>query len=79
MFAWAMAKKLVRIGNRLGIFRDKALLHATGIDADTPSKVSTDGHVITLSPTPPKRKARLRKVLRRAHVEFGGAFRRLAK
>lgn len=75
-----MTKKLVRTGNSLAFILDKALLEATGIDADTPLEVSTDGQVIVLSPVrSAKRTAKLRKVMERAHQDFGGAFRRLAK
>jgi antitoxin MazE len=75
-----MTKKLVRTGNSLALVLDKALLEATGIDADTPIEVSTNGEVILLSPArSAKRRLKLKQVMDRAHQEFGGAFRRLAK
>ena len=75
-----MSKKLVRTGNSLALVLDKALLEATGIDADTALEVSTDGEVIVLSPArSAKRTAKLKKVMERAHQDFAGAFRRLAK
>jgi antitoxin component of MazEF toxin-antitoxin module len=75
-----MTKKLVRTGNSLALVLDKALLEATGIDADTPIEISTNGEVIVLSPArSAKRRLKLKKVMDRAHLEFGGAFRRLAK
>lgn len=75
-----MSKKLVRTGNSLALILDKALLDATGIDADTPLEISTDGQVIVLSPVrSAKRTAQLKKVMDRAHQDYAGAFRRLAK
>jgi antitoxin MazE len=73
-------KKLIRTGNSLAFVLDKALLEETGIDADTALEVSTDGQVIVLSPVrSAKRTAKLKRVMERAHSEYGGAFRRLAK
>ncbi len=73
-------KKLVRTGNSLAFVLDKALLEQTGIDADTQLEVSTDGQVIVLSPVrTAKRTTKLRKVMEKAHSEYAGAFRRLAK
>ena len=75
-----MPKKLIRTGNSLAFVLDKALLEETGIGPDTPLEVSTDGQVIVLSPVRgTKRTAKLRRVMERAHSEYAGAFRRLAK
>ncbi len=75
-----MIKKLTRTGNSLALVLDKALLEATGIDADTPLEVSTDGDVIVVSRVrADRRTAKLRRVMDDAHARFGGAFRRLAK
>ena len=75
-----MPKKLIRTGNSLAFVLDKALLEQTGIGPDTPLEVSTDGQVIVLSPVRgAKRTAKLKRVMERAHSEYGGAFRRLAK
>jgi antitoxin component of MazEF toxin-antitoxin module len=73
-------KKLVKTGNSLALVLDRALLDETGIDADTPLEVSTDGDVIVVSPVrSTKRTAKLKRIVERAHERYGGAFRRLAE
>lgn len=75
-----MTKTLTRTGNSLALVLDKALLEATGIDADTPLEVSTDGDVILVSPVRSrKRTARLRRILAELDEAHAGAFRRLAQ
>jgi antitoxin component of MazEF toxin-antitoxin module len=75
-----MTKTLTRTGNSLALVLDKALLEATGIDADTPLEVSTDGDVILVSPLrSKKRTARLKRILADLDTEHAGAFRRLAE
>jgi antitoxin MazE len=75
-----MTKKLTRTGNSLAIVLEKGLLERTGIDADTPLEVSTDGEVIVISPVrAAKRTAKLRHVMERAHARYAGAFKRLAE
>jgi antitoxin component of MazEF toxin-antitoxin module len=75
-----MNKKLTRTGNSLALVLDKGLLERTGIDADTPLEVSTDGEVIVISPVrAAKRTAKLRRVMERAHARYAGAFKRLAE
>jgi len=65
-----MIKKLTKTGNSLALVLDKSLLDQVGIDAATPLEVSTDGHVIVVSPVRARRRtARL----------YGGVFRRLAE
>ena len=41
-----MQKKLTHSGNSLALVLDRALLDQTGIDAETPLEISTDGEVI---------------------------------
>ncbi len=75
-----MVKKLTRTGNSLALVLDRPLLEATGIDAETPLEVSTDGDVIVISPQrEPERAARLRASVEEIHRRFGGVFRRLAE
>lgn len=75
-----MVKKLTRTGNSLALVLDRTLLERTGIDADTPIEVSTDGEVIVISPVrSAKRTAKLKRVMERAHERYAGAFRRLAE
>ena len=44
-----MIKKLVPIGNSLGIVIDKPILELLGMDRDTEIEVSTDGRKLTLA------------------------------
>ena len=75
-----MVKKLTKTGNSLALVLDKALLEQTGIDANTPLEVSTDGEVILISPVrSAKRTAKLKRVMERAHERYAGAFKRLAE
>jgi len=75
-----MTKKLTRTGNSLALVFERPILDATGIDADTPLEVSTDGDVIVISPVRSKRRtAKLKKVLDELHRKHAGAFRRLAE
>jgi len=75
-----MIKTLTRTGNSLALVIDKALLEATGITADSPLEVSTDGDVIVISPVRSKRRtARLRAILEDLDREHAGAFKRLAE
>ena len=75
-----MAKKLTRTGNSLALVLEKPILEATGIDAETPLEISTDGDVIIVSPLRSKRRtAKLKGILEELHREHAGAFRRLAE
>ncbi len=75
-----MIKTLTRTGNSLALVIDKALLEATGITADSPLEVSTDGDVIVISPVrSKKRTARIRAILEDLDREHAGAFKRLAE
>ena len=75
-----MVKTLTRTGNSLALVLDKAILQATGIDADTQLEVSTDGDVIVISPVrSAERTERLKTILEDLDREHAGAFRRLAE
>lgn len=75
-----MVKKLTKTGNSLALVLDRPLLEATGIDAETPLEVSTDGDVIVISPQREAgRAANLRSSVEEIHRRFGGVFRRLAE
>ena len=75
-----MIKKLTKTGNSLALVLDKPLLDQVGIDAATPLEVSTDGHVIVVSPVRARRRtARLTRLTAEAHRRYGGVFRRLAE
>jgi len=75
-----MIKKLTKTGNSLALVLDKPLLDQVGIDAATPLEVSTDGHVIVVSPVRARRRsARLKRLTAEAHRRYGGVFRQLAE
>jgi antitoxin MazE len=59
---------------------DRPLLEATGIDADTPLNISTNGDVIVISPVRGQSgQARFRAAVDAIHQDYAGVFRRLAK
>jgi antitoxin MazE len=75
-----MPKKLTRTGNSYAVVLERRTLEATGIGAETPLEVSTDGDVIVISPVrSKKRTAKLKKILQELDREHAGAFQRLAK
>ncbi len=75
-----MMKKLTKTGNSLALVLDKRLLALTRIDAQTPLEVSTDGHVIVISPVRKRARAtKLRQIAAEAHRTYGGVFKRLAE
>lgn len=75
-----MIKKLTKTGHSVAVVLDRPLLEATGIDADTPVEVSTDGDVIVITPQrDPDRAEKLRDGMEKIHRRFGGVFRRLAE
>lgn len=75
-----MVKRLTKTGNSLALVLDRPLLEATGIDAETPLEVSTDGDVILISPLrDPERAAKLRAGVESINRRYAGVFRRLAE
>lgn len=75
-----MIKKLTKTGNSVALVLDRPLLEATGIEADTPVEVSTDGDVIVITPQrDPERAEKLRTGMEEIHRRFSGVFRRLAE
>ena len=75
-----MVKRLTKTGNSLALVLDRPLLEATGIDAETPLDISTDGDVILISPVrDPERAAKLRAGVESINRRYAGVFRRLAE
>ena len=73
-------KRLTKTGNSLALVLDKPLLDRVQIDANTPLEVSTDGDVIVISPVRGRRRtARLKRIVEKAHRQYGGVFRQLAE
>lgn len=75
-----MQKRLIKIGNSLGIVLDRPLLEQLGVDADTELEVSSDGSVILIAPVrSKKRDAKLKRVTDRVFETYAGAFKKLAE
>jgi antitoxin component of MazEF toxin-antitoxin module len=73
-------KSLTRTGNSVALVLDKQLLKAANLDPDDQVEVSTNGHVIVISPVRTKREIeRFERGQELMHAKFAGAFRRLAK
>ena len=74
-----MRKKLVKTGNSLALILDREFLRAALVGPGTALEVSTDGEVIVISPVRRQgRASRLRAIVREAHRDYGGVFKRLA-
>jgi len=75
-----MRKRLTKTGNSLALVLDRPLLEATGLDADTPVEVSTNGDVIVVTPVRAKKRTRkLGEALDKINARYAGVFRRLAE
>ena len=75
-----MRKRLTKTGNSLALVLDRPLLEATGIGADTPVEVSSNGDVIVVTPVRVKKRARkLGAALEEIHARYAGVFKRLAE
>ena len=75
-----MTKRLTRSGNSLALVIDRPLLEALDIDAETELELSTDGDVLVVTPVRArKRQAKVGELVREAHEQYGGVFKRLAE
>jgi antitoxin component of MazEF toxin-antitoxin module len=75
-----MRKRLTRTGNSLALVFERALLEATGIDAETTLEISTNGDVIVVTPVRPKKRAAgLQAALEEINERYAGVFKRLAE
>lgn len=74
-----MIKKMTRHGNSLALVIDKPVLELLAIDADTPLEISTDGHMLMVSPVRNrKRRKEFEQALAKTNRRYGGALKRLA-
>jgi len=67
-----LIKKLIPIGNSLGLIIEKPILELLDINKDTPLEVKTDGEALIIRPQRTSKAARLRKAADRmmeAHDE----------
>jgi antitoxin MazE len=75
----AMIKKLITIGNSLGLIIERPILELLDIDKDTPLEVRTDGEVLIISPQRRSRSARLKATAERVMDAHDETMRKLAK
>jgi antitoxin MazE len=75
-----MRRHLTKLGTRLALVLDQALLKTTGITASTALDISTDGDVIVITPVRPRRRAaELASALDAINSRYAEAFKRLAE
>ena len=74
-----MQKKLIVVGNSLGLIIDKPVLELLRIDKDTPLDVSTDGDALIVRPLRDARAERVRAVALSVSERHAAAFEKLAK
>jgi antitoxin component of MazEF toxin-antitoxin module len=75
-----MSKRLTRTGNSLALILDRPILEATGIDAETPLEVSSDGDVIVITPVrDSERITQFKAGVEKMNARYAGVFRRLAE
>ncbi len=74
-----MRKRLTKHGNSLALVIDRGVLDLLKIKASTPLDVSTDGHVLIVSPVRgTKRRAQLEEALAWTNQKYGRMLKRLA-
>ena len=74
-----MIKTLTRHGNSMAIVIEKPILELLKITPDTPLDISTDGHILTITPVLNQRKAKIQKALGEVHKEYGKTLKNLAR
>lgn len=74
-----MHKRLIQIGNSLGLVIEKPILDLLIIDRETEIEVRTDGIGLIIRPIEKGRSARLQKAAKRVMDSHDEAFRKLAK
>ena len=75
-----MIKRLTKHGNSLALIIDRAVLDLLKIDVDTPLDISSDGHILIVSPVrDPKRKKLFEEALKEGNRRYGKMLQRLAE
>ena len=75
-----MIKTLTKHGNSLALVIEKPILELLGADADTPFEITTDGHVLVLSPVKDiKRDEAFKSALEKVNSRYPKALKKLAE
>lgn len=75
-----MVKTLTKHGNSYALVIDKPILELLNIRPDSPLEVTTDGRVLTITPTSSTGRAvRLAKSLAKINARHGKALKKLAE
>ena len=74
-----MLKKLITIGNSLGLIIERPILELLDIDKETPLEVRTDGEVLIIRPLRRNRSARLKAAAERMMDVHDETMGKLAK
>ncbi len=74
-----MVKTLTKHGNSLALVIEKPILDLIGAEADTPFNITTDGHVLVLTPIKATtREAAFKVSLDRVNKNYARALKKLA-
>jgi len=79
MEAMAMIKKLIAVGNSLGLIIERPILELLNIDKETPLEVRTDGEALIIRPQRKNRSAQLKAAAERLMDAQDETLRKLAK
>ena len=74
-----MIKRLIAIGNSLGLIIERPILELLDIDKETPLEVRTDGEALIIRPQRKNRSARLKAAAERMTDAHDETMRKLAK
>jgi antitoxin component of MazEF toxin-antitoxin module len=75
-----MIKTLTKHGNSLALVIEKPILELLGADAETPFEITTDGHVLILSPVKDiDRREAFEEALDEVNSRYSKALKKLAE
>jgi len=75
-----MIKTLTKHGNSLALVIDRAVLDLLKINSETPLDISTDGHVLVITPVrDQERQEKFKEALESVNQRYGRALKRLAE
>jgi len=75
-----MKKRLVKHGNSLALVIDKGALELLEIDADTPLRITTDGHCLIVTPVrDEEEELKFKDALAEGNRRYGKILKRLAE